>query len=47
MLGSLGMSELLIIFVVALIVFVHRGGTAPPDGQQADARQALKERRPC
>jgi hypothetical protein len=47
MLGSIGMSELLIMFVVALIVFGRRGWTTPPDGQRADARQVLKEQRPC
>jgi len=47
MLDSIEMSELLIIFVVASIVFGRRGGTTPPDGQRADARQVLKEQRPC
>ena len=46
MLGSIGMSELLIL-IVAFIVFRPRGGTSPPDGQRADARQVFKERRPC
>ena len=46
MLDSIGMSELLIL-VVALIVFGRRGGTTPPDAQRADARQVLKEQRPC
>ena len=54
MLGEIGMSELLIVLVVALIVFVTRrddtappNGTAPPDGVRADTRQVLKEPRSC
>ena len=47
MLDSIGMSELLILLVVALIVFGRSGGTTPPDAQRADARQVLKEQRPC
>jgi hypothetical protein len=48
MLGEIGMSELLIVLVVALLVFVtRRDGTAPPDGVRADTPQLLKEPRPC
>lgn len=54
MLGQIGMSELFIIFVVALVVFDPRrdgtappGGIAPPDGLRADTRPILKEPRSC
>ncbi len=54
MLGQIGMSELFITFVVALVVFGPRrdgtappGGIAPPDELRADTRPILKEPRSC